>query len=74
MKLDHVSAQLANLPSHDRLYAEAQLARAEALLATATIIAGAVRTGWHFLADPIAAEAKAFTDRRTRMWPHVQAR
>ena len=74
MKVDYVSSQLANRPSYDRLYAEAQMARAEALLAVISMIARAFRAGWHFLADPVAAEAKAFTDRRTRMWPHVQAR
>jgi hypothetical protein len=74
MNADAVAVQLAKLPAHERQYAQAQLARAEAILETVTLVATGVRKAWHWLADPIAEQAKAFTDRRTRTWPHVQAR
>ena len=62
--------RLAELPTHQRVLAEAQMARAEAIAdGVASLVAWLRR-----LAAPISgrlgARARTITENRTRRWPH----
>ena len=57
------------ISEHDRYLAQAQMARAEAIVDTAIWVAGRVRA----LFAAAALGIKAWSDERTRRWPHVQA-
>ena len=67
---DRIAVRIATLSEHDRYLAQAQMARAEAIVETFAAIAGIVRRGW----TALAARVRAWNDARTRQWPHPQAR
>ncbi|HEY8244000.1 MAG: hypothetical protein ACHQJ7_02660 [Vicinamibacteria bacterium] len=69
MNQERLALQLAALSEHDRFIAQAQLARAEAIVDAVAAIAGLVRRGWNAL----VSSARAWNDARTRQWPHPQA-
>ena len=69
MNEDRLPARLAALSEHDRFVAQAQMARAEAIVDGFAAVAALVRQGWNKLADA----ARAYSDARTRQWPHEQA-
>jgi len=61
-------ARFSGLSEHDRYLAEAQLARAEAIVDAFAAAAALVGRGWNAL----VAHARAYGDARTRQWPHPQ--
>jgi hypothetical protein len=69
MNEDRLSERFAALSDYDRYLARAQMARAEAIVEGFAAVAALVRKGWHRLADA----ARAYSDARTRQWPHEQA-
>lgn len=68
--MNELDRRLSPLPAHDRLLAEAQLARAEALADAAGAFATWLRKLVRTVSSPLAARAGAYTDGRTRRWPH----
>jgi hypothetical protein len=66
---DPIVMQLSRLSEHERYFAEAQLARAEAIVDAVTWVAARVRA----LFAAVALGFKAWSDERTRRWPHAQA-
>ncbi len=66
--MSQLDVRLSQLSSHERALAEAQMARAEAIAdAVSALVAGCRKLG-----NAIAARAAAYTDRRTRRWPHAK--
>lgn len=73
MKNDPITVRLAYLSEHDRYLAQAQMARAEAIVDLFSSLGRAIRRGWMAARGAVASRAKAYTDERTRSWPHAQA-
>lgn len=73
MKTDPIEFRLASMSEHDRYLAQAQMARAEAMVESLWTAGRLVRRGWQAVHAAIAGRVKAYTDRRTRYWPHAQA-
>ena len=73
MKNDSITVRLAYLSEHDRYLAQAQMARAEAIVDLFSALGRAIRRGWMAVRGAVASRAKAYTDERTRDWPHAQA-
>ena len=69
MSNDPIVARLVGLSEHDRSIAQAQLARAEAIVDPFAAAAGWVRRGWKAL----VVRVRASNDGLTRQWPHRQA-
>ena len=69
MSQDRLALRLTTLSEHDRYVAQAQMARAEAIVDAVAAVAGLGRRGWNAL----VAQARAYNDARTRQWPHPQA-
>jgi hypothetical protein len=73
MSDQRLESRLAQLSEHDRFVAEAQMARAEALV---DAVAAAVALLGKFvkaIGAPVTRAAQSYTDERTRVWPHAQA-
>jgi len=68
--MNELDRRLSHLPAHDRLLAEAQLARAEAIADAATALVAWLRKLTRIAVSPLAARAGAYTEGRTRRWPH----
>jgi hypothetical protein len=66
---ENLSFTLTHLSDHDRFLAQAQMARAEALVDAVAAAAALVQRGWSALAAPV----RAWSAGRTRQWPHPQA-
>jgi len=66
---DPMAIRLNRLSEHDRYLAQAQMARAEALVDAAAWVAARVRG----LFAAVALGIKTWSDERTRRWPHAQA-
>lgn len=60
--------QLSHLSSHERAFAQAQIARAEAVADLAAAVVGRVRR----IADAFLAAIREHARSRTRRWPHAQ--
>ena len=73
MNRDLVAVRLASLPEHDRYLAQAQIARAEAMVDAFGALARFVGRASQAARAALARRAKAYTDERTRYWPHAQA-
>jgi hypothetical protein len=73
MNPDCVAVRLASLPEHDRYLAQAQIARAEAMVDALSALARLFSRAWQAARAALARRAKAYTDERTRYWPHAQA-
>lgn len=73
MKNDPITLRLASLSEHDRFLAQAQMARAEAIVELVGSLVRVVRRGWSSVRSAVASRAKSYTDQRTRSWPHAQA-
>lgn len=72
--MSQLEVRLSQLSGHDRALAQAQMARAEALVdAAAAVVAFLVRIA-RAIAAPVVAGAKSYTDGRTRRWPHAKSR
>lgn len=68
--MNELDRRLSRLPVHDRVLAEAQLARAEAIADAATAFAAWLRKLARIVATPVVARAGAYSEVRTRRWPH----
>jgi len=66
---DPIAIHLHRLSEHDRYLAQAQMARAEAMVDAAAWVAARVRA----LFAAVAMGIKSWSDERTRRWPHAQA-
>ena len=66
---DPIAIRLHRMSEYDRYLAQAQMARAEALVDAASWVAARVRA----LFAVVALGIKAWSDERTRRWPHAQA-
>ena len=66
---ENLTFRLADLSDHDRILAQAQMARAEALVDAAAAAVNLARRAWNAVAAPV----RAWNDARTRQWPHPQA-
>ena len=66
---DPIALHLDRLSQHDRYLAQAQMARAEALVDAASWLVARVRA----LFAAVALGIKTWSDERTRRWPHAQA-
>ena len=73
MKNEPLQIRLATMSEHDRYLAQAQMARAEAMVEAVQAAGRLLRRGWTAVRAAVAGRAKAYTDRRTRSWPHAQA-
>jgi hypothetical protein len=69
MNEQRIPERFAALSEYDRYLAEAQMARAEAIVESFAAVAALVRKGCNALADA----ARAYSNARTRQWPHEQA-
>jgi hypothetical protein len=73
MKNDPIAVRLASLNEHDRFLAQAQIARAEALVDALAAAGRLLRRAFDAAAARIERRARAYTAERTRYWPHPQA-
>jgi hypothetical protein len=69
MNEDRLSERFAAFSEYDRYLAQAQMARAEAIIEGFASVAALVRKGWNALVEGVHAYSAA----RTRQWPHEQA-
>ena len=73
MNNDPIALRLASLNEHERFLAQAQIARAEALVDAVAAAGRLLRRAWNAATAPIGRWASAYTAERTRYWPHAQA-
>ena len=69
MANDPIVIRMAGLSDHDRYVAQAQLARAEAIVDGFAWIAAQIGGAWR----KAVAGVRSWNDARTRQWPHAQA-
>jgi hypothetical protein len=71
--MSQLEARLSQLSAYDRALAQAQMARAEAIVDAGAAVAAFVRRILRAIAAPVVARARSYTDVRTRRWPHAKS-
>lgn len=72
--MSQLDIQLSRLSAHDRALAQAQMARAEALVDVASTVGAWLRNLAAAVAAPVVSRVRAMNERRTRRWPHAKGK
>lgn len=70
--MSQIDQQLSHLTSYERALAQAYMDRADAIVDVSAAIVAGVRKLGRAIAAPFIARFRAYSERRTRRWPHAK--